>query len=62
MNGGCLGHIPEILDGDSPHTPRGCDAQAWSVSEVYRVWQLLTGSGEFQTPTSSAEPPVGRHE
>jgi starch synthase (maltosyl-transferring) len=62
MNGGCLGHIPEILDGDSPHTPRGCDAQAWSVSEVYRVWQLLTRSGEFHTATSSAEPPVGRHE
>jgi predicted glycogen debranching enzyme len=42
MNTGCLGHIPEILDGDSPHRPRGCDAQAWSVSEVYRVWKMLT--------------------
>jgi predicted glycogen debranching enzyme len=41
MDTGCLGHIPEILDGDSPHHPRGCDAQAWSVSEVYRVWRLL---------------------
>jgi starch synthase (maltosyl-transferring) len=41
MNSGCLGHIPEVLDGDSPHHPRGCDAQAWSVSEVYRVWQML---------------------
>ncbi|MBL0716215.1 MAG: glycogen debranching enzyme family protein [Desulfosarcina sp.] len=39
---GCLGHIPEILDGDLPHTPRGCDAQAWSASEVLRVWSLLT--------------------
>jgi starch synthase (maltosyl-transferring) len=42
MNTGCLGHIPEILDGDRPHRPRGCDAQAWSVSEVYRVWKKLT--------------------
>jgi len=38
---GCLGQLPEILDGDAPHTPRGCDAQAWSVSEALRVWLLL---------------------
>jgi len=37
MNQGCVGHLPEILDGDAPHTPRGCDAQAWSVSELLRV-------------------------
>jgi predicted glycogen debranching enzyme len=41
MERGCLGHIPEILDGDSPHTPRGCDAQAWGISELLRVWQKL---------------------
>ena len=33
----CVGQINEIFDGDSPHTPRGCCAQAWSVSEVLRV-------------------------
>ncbi len=38
---GCIGHIPEILDGDFPHAPRGCDAQAWGVSELLRVWHLL---------------------
>jgi len=32
-----LGTISEIFDGDAPHTPRGCIAQAWSVSEVLRV-------------------------
>jgi len=41
MNEGCLGQIPEILDGDAPHTPRGCDAQAWSVTEALRVWKWL---------------------
>ncbi|MDD5483992.1 MAG: amylo-alpha-1,6-glucosidase [Kiritimatiellae bacterium] len=41
LNRGCLGHIPEICDGDYPHTLRGCDAQAWSVSELYRVWKAL---------------------
>ena len=38
---GCLGQIPEILDGDAPHTQRGCDAQAWGVTEGLRVWRLL---------------------
>jgi starch synthase (maltosyl-transferring) len=37
----CLGQLPEILDGDSPHPPRGCGAQAWSISEWVRVWSRL---------------------
>ncbi|MCU0771948.1 MAG: glycogen debranching enzyme N-terminal domain-containing protein [Verrucomicrobia bacterium] len=41
MEAGCLGQIPEILDGDVPHTQRGCDAQAWGVTEAIRVWRLL---------------------
>ncbi|MDE3067945.1 MAG: glycogen debranching enzyme N-terminal domain-containing protein [Verrucomicrobiota bacterium] len=42
LNEGCLGQIPEILDGDAPHVHRGCDAQAWSVTETLRVWKLLS--------------------
>jgi glycogen debranching enzyme len=38
---GCIGQIPEILDGDAPHTQRGCDAQAWGVTEALRVWLWL---------------------
>ncbi|MFQ3169780.1 MAG: putative glycogen debranching enzyme [Limisphaerales bacterium] len=41
MNDGCLGQLPELLDGDAPHRQRGCDAQAWGVSEALRVWHLL---------------------
>jgi starch synthase (maltosyl-transferring) len=41
MNEGCLGQIPEILDGDAPHAQRGCDAQAWGVTEALRVWKIL---------------------
>ncbi|HXT12834.1 MAG TPA: amylo-alpha-1,6-glucosidase [Candidatus Angelobacter sp.] len=41
MNRGCLGQIPEILDGDAPHQQRGCDAQAWGVTEALRVWKML---------------------
>ena len=32
-----LGHLPEIADGDPPHTPRGCPFQAWSLGEVLRL-------------------------
>jgi predicted glycogen debranching enzyme len=31
------GHVPEIADGDPPHTPRGCPQQAWSVGEILRL-------------------------
>jgi predicted glycogen debranching enzyme len=41
MDEGCLGHLPEIVDGDAPHMQRGCDAQAWSATEALRVWKLL---------------------
>ena len=42
LNTGCLGQIPEVLDGDAPHAQRGCDAQAWGVTENLRVWKLLS--------------------
>jgi starch synthase (maltosyl-transferring) len=41
---GCVGHLPEIVDGDTPHQQRGCDAQAWSVTEALRVWKLLSAA------------------
>lgn len=44
LNQGCLGQLPEIVDGDAPHTQRGCDAQAWGVTEALRVWKLLERS------------------
>ena len=34
-----LGSISEIFDGDAPHAPRGCPAQAWSVGEALRVFK-----------------------
>jgi glycogen debranching enzyme len=42
VNTGCIGHVPEVLDGDYPHRQRGCDAQAWGASELLRVWRLLS--------------------
>ncbi|MFN0101694.1 MAG: amylo-alpha-1,6-glucosidase [Bryobacteraceae bacterium] len=32
-----IGQVSEIADGDAPHTPRGCFAQAWSVAELLRA-------------------------
>jgi predicted glycogen debranching enzyme len=36
-----MGTISEIFDGDPPHAPHGCIAQAWSVAEVLRCWKRL---------------------
>jgi glycogen debranching enzyme len=38
----CIGSVSEIMDGDAPHTARGCFAQAWSVAETLRAWHTLT--------------------
>ena len=31
------GHLPEVCDGDLPHTAGGCPAQAWSLGEFLRL-------------------------
>jgi predicted glycogen debranching enzyme len=36
-----LGTISEIFDGEAPHTPRGCPAQAWSVACTLEAWWKL---------------------
>jgi len=36
--GAGLGAVSEIFDGDSPHEPNGCIAQAWSVAEPLRAY------------------------
>ena len=38
---GCLGSISEIFDGDEPHKPKGCFAQAWSIAELIRAYRLI---------------------
>jgi len=39
----CLGQIAEVYDGDPPHRPSGCTAQAWSVAEVMRLVAMTRG-------------------
>lgn len=36
-----VGTLSEIFDGDAPHEPRGCFAQAWTVAEVLAIYHEL---------------------
>lgn len=36
-----LGSVSEIFDGNPPHAPNGCIAQAWSVAELIRLQHLV---------------------
>jgi predicted glycogen debranching enzyme len=40
----CIGQVGEIFDGDPPHRPRGCFAQAWSVAEILHAWHQIHGA------------------
>ncbi len=34
---GCIGSIAEIYDSKKPYMPKGAIAQAWSISEIFRI-------------------------
>jgi predicted glycogen debranching enzyme len=41
-----LGSISEVVDGDAPHEPGGCIAQAWSVASTLDLWsRIQAGAG-----------------
>lgn len=48
LEDGCIGHVSEIFEGDFPHRPKGCFAQAWSTGELLRVImeEVLPNLGE----------------
>lgn len=50
----CLGNISEIFDAEPPFAPRGCFAQAWSVSEVLRAWLDLHEDAPHRFVTDTA--------
>lgn len=52
-----LGQISEVFDGDAPHQPGGCFAQAWSVAEILRslcevVYETVPVATPPQKPSS----------
>ncbi len=49
----CIGSISEVFDAESPYTPRGCIAQAWSVAEVLRIWTGLERRRRQQSDRSA---------
>jgi len=40
-----LGFISEVYDGDPPHRPGGCIAQAWSVAAAIHIRRMIEESG-----------------
>jgi predicted glycogen debranching enzyme len=50
-----LGSVSEILEGDVPHLPRGCIAQAWGVAEVLRAWRKLSDVHGAESPSRSID-------
>ncbi len=40
-----LGFLSEVFDGDPPHHPGGCIAQAWSVAAAIHIWRVLETTG-----------------
>lgn len=36
-----MGTISEVFSGDAPHHARGCFGQAWSVSELIRIYKMI---------------------
>ncbi|ALA57429.1 amylo-alpha-1,6-glucosidase [Nitrospira moscoviensis] len=48
----CLGQVSELFEGEAPHEPRGCPAQAWSVAEPLRA--LIEDAGITKQAERSA--------
>ena len=60
-----LGHVSEIFEGDAPHRPCGCIAQAWSVAEVLRAYVedvkgVKPGAEDQRRVTRDKEAPQSR--
>jgi predicted glycogen debranching enzyme len=49
----CIGQVSEIFDGDVPHRPEGCVAQAWSVAEVLRAWRTVGAAVASEAVTNA---------
>ncbi|HUA25219.1 MAG TPA: amylo-alpha-1,6-glucosidase, partial [Steroidobacteraceae bacterium] len=54
MTDACVGQISEIFDGEAPHSPQGCFAQAWSVAEVLRAWEAIEEHASMTAPPAAA--------
>lgn len=46
LDGGGVGHVPEVASGDAPHEAGGCPFQAWSLGELLRVDRVVLANFE----------------
>ncbi len=53
LDAACVGQVSEVADGDAPHAPGGCPAQAWSVAEVLRAWRRLAAPRRSRSSRAS---------
>ena len=53
---GCVGQLPEIYEGANPGEGKGCFAQAWSVGELLRVYEMLE---QIENTKTSSVSPMG---
>jgi predicted glycogen debranching enzyme len=44
LDAACIGQVSEVFDGDAPHAPGGCCAQAWGVAETLRAQVALSNA------------------
>ncbi|MHB8155328.1 MAG: 4-alpha-glucanotransferase, partial [Candidatus Omnitrophota bacterium] len=49
-----VGSVSEIMDGNFPHWPRGCDAQAWSVANNLAAYLKIKYKTHFKETVSSS--------
>lgn len=49
-----LHHVSEVFDGDPPHRPGGCIAQAWNTGEILRAWSLVEEAPAADPPAPKA--------
>jgi predicted glycogen debranching enzyme len=55
ISSGGLGTLGEISNGDAPFAPAGAIAQAWTVAEVVRVWQVLSAAAAPADATMASD-------
>jgi predicted glycogen debranching enzyme len=55
-----LGQIGEVFDGDPPHRPGGCIAQAWSVAAAIHIWRRLEAGRQAPVPPGQSPVPPRR--
>ncbi len=58
LSDACVGQVSEIFEGDAPHEPRGCFAQAWGVAEILRAWVVLERA-KSQSPPGARKAAAG---